>query len=63
MKLYPFNLHENTPGTSMVHVITRYFEDDRENSQQIHVSEIVAEQKESLSPWHLKEPQSKFYSR
>lgn len=49
MKLYPFNLHENTLGTSMVHVITWYFEDDRENSWQIHVSEIVAEQKESLS--------------
>lgn len=59
MKFYPFNLHENTPGTSMVHVTTRYFEDDRENSQ-IHVSEIVAEQKESPSSSILKNLKASF---
>jgi len=45
MKFYPFNLHQNTLGTSMVHVITQYFEADRENSWQMPVSEMEQNRK------------------
>lgn len=37
---YPFNLHQNTSHTSMVHVITRYSESDRECFWQMDVSEL-----------------------